>query len=246
MTSGVPWGVDPLTTTPCLFDSDGDCARFCTDPDSFPLQSAPGTVGEYNSGSSYLLSRMANTQRAQDGLTNFEWPKRAFYDKIGAHSFYIEYQPNTHFLGGALGYATARDWARFGLLFLRGGIWVDGTRVLPEGWVEYSKTGSAADPGYGRHWRLDSGDYSTVLCSALLCTALLCFALLCSALLCSAVLCSAVPPALFVARAVLWLNLPTAMACLLFVSSSSQGVICSLQPDSEMRTSTCSSHVGWW
>ena len=30
---------------------------------------------------------------------------------------YIEYQPNQHFLGGALGYATARDWARFGLLF---------------------------------------------------------------------------------------------------------------------------------
>jgi len=230
MTSGVPWGVDPLTTTPCLFDSDGDCARFCTDPDSFPLQSAPGTVGEYNSGSSYLLSRMANTQRAQDGLTNFEWPKRAFYDKIGAHSFYIEYQPNTHFLGGALGYATARDWARFGLLFLRGGIWVDGTRVLPEGWVEYSMTGSAADPGYGRHWRLDSGDYSTVLCSAVLCSALHCFAVL------------------FVCprRALAELKMPTAMACLLFVSSSSQGVICSLQPDSEMRTSTCSSHVGWW
>ena len=29
--------------------------------------------------------------------------------------------------------------------------------TMPEGWVEYSKTGSAADPGYGRHWRLDNG-----------------------------------------------------------------------------------------
>ena len=60
MTSGVPWGIDPLTTTPCLFDSDGDCARFCTDPASFPLAAAPGTVGEYNSGSSYILSRIVN------------------------------------------------------------------------------------------------------------------------------------------------------------------------------------------
>ncbi len=48
MTSGTPWGFDPLTTTPCLFDSDGDCAHFCTDPDSFPLESPPGTRGENN------------------------------------------------------------------------------------------------------------------------------------------------------------------------------------------------------
>ena len=54
----------------------------------------------------YILSRLVNQARAPAGLTNFEWPKRAFYDRIGAHSFYIEYQPNTHFLGGALGYAT--------------------------------------------------------------------------------------------------------------------------------------------
>lgn len=152
MTSGTPWGFDPLTTTWCLFDSDGDCAHYCAS--EFLLESPPGELWEYNSGSTYIMSRMVNEHRGDPSLTNFEWPKRKLFHPIGAHSFYIEYQPNAHFLGGAMGYATARDWSRYGLLFLRNGVWVDGTRVLPDGWVTYSTTGSQADPGYGAHWRL--------------------------------------------------------------------------------------------
>lgn len=185
MVSGVPWGADPLTTTWCLFDSGstmggeptrtaGDCAAWCTNTEDFSLATEPGARGEYNSGSSYMLSRIVNQERGDPELTNFEWPAQKLFWPIGAHSFYIEYQPNQHFLGGALGYATARDWARFGLLFLRdgailllsclrpcggsensadvrAGIWVDGRRIVPEGWVDYSRTGSIADPGYGAH-----------------------------------------------------------------------------------------------
>ena len=69
MTSGTPWGFDPLTTTWCLFDSDGDCAHFCTDPDSFPLDTPPGARYEYNSGSSYILSRIVNQERGDPELS---------------------------------------------------------------------------------------------------------------------------------------------------------------------------------
>ena len=51
--------------------------------------------------------------------------------------------------------ATARDYARFGLLYLRDGIW-DGTPLLPPGWVDYARTWVSEDPEdaspYGAHW----------------------------------------------------------------------------------------------
>ncbi|MEJ0059209.1 MAG: hypothetical protein WDM79_06420 [Terricaulis sp.] len=52
-------------------------------------------------------------------------------------------------------YATARDFGRFGLLYLRDGVW-DGTRVLPEGWVDFARTPGpdATTDVYGAHWWL--------------------------------------------------------------------------------------------
>jgi CubicO group peptidase (beta-lactamase class C family) len=50
----------------------------------------------------------------------------------------------------------ARDYARFGLLYLRDGMW-DGARLLPPGWVDYGRTMvSIDDPDdpspHGAHW----------------------------------------------------------------------------------------------
>jgi CubicO group peptidase (beta-lactamase class C family) len=57
-------------------------------------------------------------------------------------------------LGGFSADTTARDYAKLGLLYLRGGLW-DGEQVLPADWVEYSRTPSPANPEYGAHWWLD-------------------------------------------------------------------------------------------
>jgi CubicO group peptidase (beta-lactamase class C family) len=50
--------------------------------------------------------------------------------------------------------STARDFAKLGLLYLRGGEW-DGERILDEAWVEFSRTPSPANPEYGGQWWLD-------------------------------------------------------------------------------------------
>jgi CubicO group peptidase (beta-lactamase class C family) len=62
------------------------------------------------------------------------------------------------FVGSSFMYATARDWARLGLLYLRDGVWA-GQRVLPEGWVGYTRspTPSAPRQQFGAHVWLQGG-----------------------------------------------------------------------------------------
>jgi CubicO group peptidase (beta-lactamase class C family) len=82
------------------------------------------------------------------------FPREALFDRIGMAV--LSWKPTLQaFVGSSLMYATARDWARFGLLYLNDGTW-NGERILPEGWVEYTRAPTPADPnrGYGAHFWL--------------------------------------------------------------------------------------------
>jgi len=154
MSSGTRWVGDIFPTTECIFWSGANCAHTSA---LKPLVTPVDTEWNYNSGSSYILSRVVLETRREQGLSPFEWPKRRLFYPIGAHSMYIEYQPNAVFLGGSYGYATARDWARFGLLYQRDGVWIDGTRIFAEGWVKYAGTSSHTNGGYAAHFWKNPG-----------------------------------------------------------------------------------------
>ena len=48
---------------------------------------------------------------------------------------------------------TTRDFARFGLLYLRGGLW-DGRQIVPTAWVDETRVPAATNARYGLHWWL--------------------------------------------------------------------------------------------
>ncbi|MBE9530132.1 MAG: serine hydrolase, partial [Proteobacteria bacterium] len=83
------------------------------------------------------------------------FPREALFDRLGMTGAVLEADASGTFVGSSYMYATARDWARFGLLYLQDGVW-EGERILPEGWVQYTRTPIPADPQgvYGAHFWL--------------------------------------------------------------------------------------------
>jgi CubicO group peptidase (beta-lactamase class C family) len=70
--------------------------------------------------------------------------KDELFGPLGMSSARPQFDRAGTFIGSAFVYATARDWARFGLLYLRGGVW-DGRTILPAGWVDFARTKTGAD-----------------------------------------------------------------------------------------------------
>ena len=140
MEAGLLWRELPGDVA-CLFtQGNGDCAGWYANQ---PVEDPPGSRFEYSSGLTYLIMRTVLQQRGDPQWTNFEWARQRLFRRLAMHSALIEPEANGYLAGGSLAYMTARDWSRFGLLYLRDGVWVDGTRILPEGWVEYTSTPTA-------------------------------------------------------------------------------------------------------
>ncbi len=72
-----------------------------------------------------------------------DWAQSELFEPIGMDAV-IEFDAAGTFLGGSLVWASARDFAKFGYLHLRGGVW-EGEQVLPKGWVDWARTGSLED-----------------------------------------------------------------------------------------------------
>lgn len=115
-----------------------------------PQEYPPNTDGRYRNSDPLTityLAKLAVTRRGENFLT---WPQRALFDRIGIRKQVLETDPYGNFLITGYDYGTARNWARFGMLYLQDGVW-QGQRILPEGWTRFVSTPAPAwqRPEYG-------------------------------------------------------------------------------------------------
>ncbi len=122
-----------------------------------PLAHPPGTVWAYSSGTANLLSRIA-FQLSGGTLASYEaYARDHLFAPAGMTSAMFEPDESGNFVGSSYLYATARDWARFGLLYLNGGT-INFTRILPASWTDFVRTPAPADArkGYGAQFWLNA------------------------------------------------------------------------------------------
>jgi CubicO group peptidase (beta-lactamase class C family) len=119
----------------------------------------PDEVFYYSSGTTNIISRIIRQTVGDEGYYRFPYEELLF--KIGMLNTTLETDAGGTFVGSSYSFGPARDWARFGLLYLNDGVW-NGERILPEGWVKYTTTpAKAAERGkYGAQWWLNAGDPS--------------------------------------------------------------------------------------
>ncbi|HEX4983688.1 MAG TPA: serine hydrolase [Ilumatobacteraceae bacterium] len=122
-------------------------------PISQELAVEPGTEWEYSTGTTAIIAEIAADELGGgDALDTYVHER--LLDPLGMTSTMLFEDSTGTWLGGLGADSTPRDFAKFGLLFLRDGVW-DGERILPEGWVDASRSPSSTNSSYGLQWWID-------------------------------------------------------------------------------------------
>jgi len=135
MTSGlaldeINTGFDPATQMVYLHN---DMAGFAA---KAAIIAPPGTRWAYSSPSTQLLARIIrDIVGGPEQTLAFAW--RELFNPLGMRNVTLEFDATGTLQGSAYMLASARDWARFGLLYLNDGM-IGGHRILPDEWVDFS------------------------------------------------------------------------------------------------------------
>lgn len=135
---------------------------------SQPLEHPPGETFNYSSGTTNIVCRIvgdlitgtSGSDPAERADAVHTFLRERLFEPTGMESAVAKFDDAGDFVGSSYVYATTRDFARFGQLYLHDGVAHGGAgdRVLPSGWLDHARTLTAHDPdtglGYGRHWWL--------------------------------------------------------------------------------------------
>ena len=120
-----------------------DMAGFAVDA---PLIAPPGTRWAYSSATTQILARIIRDAAGGPEQTlAYAW--RELFNPLGMRHVTLQFDASGTLQGSANMLASARDWAKFGLLYLYDGV-VGGKRILDEDWVGFCAA-ATLDTDYG-------------------------------------------------------------------------------------------------
>ena len=155
MNSGLEWEENYFAicdVTKMLY-LEGDMSKMQEDK---PLVGKPNESWKYSSGTSNLLSGYLRTKfNTHQEYLDFWYTD--LIDKIGMNSMVLETDLAGNYIASSYSWATARDWAKLGLLYLHNGNW-NGEQIFAKDWVKYATTPTpTSKEGYGATIRLNYG-----------------------------------------------------------------------------------------
>jgi len=110
---------------------------------SMQLATTPGTAWNYHDGNTVLLAHLIRQAAGGSATDLMRFARQELFRPLGMRHVALEFDTAGNAEGSSQLLASARDWARFGQLYLNDGV-AGGRRILPEGWVKYS---AAPTPG---------------------------------------------------------------------------------------------------
>jgi hypothetical protein len=147
MQSGLKWNESygNRSDVTVMLHCESDMGRYAIEQ---PIEHPSGTFWTYSSGTANIVSYLIRKEFGNDSLY-YSFVNTQLFNKIGMPDAVLEVDASGTAVGSSYLYATARDYARFALLYENDGIF-NGERILPEGWVKYSTTPATASIGdYG-------------------------------------------------------------------------------------------------
>ncbi len=123
------------------------------------LSGKPDESWNYSSGTTNLLAGYLLRKQFSDHQDYLDFWYAELLDKIGMHSTIVETDMEGNFVGSSYGWASTRDWAKFGLLYLHEGNW-NGEQIIDSTWVEYvAEPTNTSNGRYGAQFWLNAGGH---------------------------------------------------------------------------------------
>jgi CubicO group peptidase (beta-lactamase class C family) len=131
-----------------------------------PLIHPPGGTWSYSSGTANILAYLVFDAAGGDLVHDYAYASDHLFEPAGMTSAVFEPDGTGSFVGSSYLYMTARDWARFGQLYLDNGT-INGRQLLTPDWVAFSHAaaGPIGEPGGygGQFWLNDNGEKPATL-----------------------------------------------------------------------------------